>query len=367
MNNTSFLTTLVGLLKASKVKEGEKVMLYSCPEYEAARPGLVPVVAPGFVEHMRNAAEVLGARCTVIEVPERVYLGLDDMEEHTPGIGELMKGMDMIINTPIFKIPKTTRDALDAGARSLQLHQDAEVHKRMFPTEERKKRALAGAELMEKAETIRVTSKAGTDLTCSKKGRKAHCEYGMADEPGRWDNCAASQVATAPIESTLNGTLVIGKGDGMCHLGFVTDDIVCTIKDGYITKIEGGAWAKMMDQWLAQYNNKKSYMIAHLGWGADERADWSRGLLIDSAMDWENYYGNMLIGFGINLFDTPTRFSGFGGTNDAPSHLDIAIKTVDFYLDDELIISGNRYVHEKLKTVAAPVEPHTDETPTKND
>ena len=111
---------------------------------------------------------------------------------------------------------------------------------------------------------------------------------------------------------------------------------------------------------MAQFNNEKSYMISHIGWGTDERADWTKGYLIDSAMDWENYYGNMLIGFGINLFDTPTRFSGFGGQNDAPSHLDIAIRTVDFYLDDELVVSNNRFVHEKLQEVVAANEPHHD-------
>lgn len=357
MYKTSFVNTLIELFKVSLLKPEEKVLVFSCPEFETARPGKVAVAAPGYIESMRIAAECLGAKCSVIEVPQRVYLGIDDMEEHLPGISQLMAKADLIVNSPNFKSPAATVNALQKGARALQLHQDAEVHMRMFPTEERRKRTLAGAELMEKAETIKVTTSAGTNLVCTKKGRKSHCEYGMADEPGRWDNCCAGQVATAPIENSLNGTLVIEKGSGICHLGFITEDIICKISDGYITEIKGGAWAEMLRQWLSGFNDKKSYLISHIGWGTDERADWTKGQLIDSAMDWENYYGNMLIGFGINLFDTPTRFSGFGGKNDASSHLDIAIKTIDFYLDDELIVSGNRFVHPKLKALAPAVEP----------
>jgi 2,5-dihydroxypyridine 5,6-dioxygenase len=353
----SFATIAAELLKCSKLSAGEKVLILSCPEYSTTRPGVIPVPAPGYVQTLRMAAESLGAHCTVAEVSESVYLGRTAQETHTPGLGELMKKMDLLLNFPNFTAPTPVTAALNAGARQITIHQDAEVHRRMLPTQERKERVLVCAELLAAAEKIRITSKYGTDLTCSKKGRPTHAEYGMADEKGRWDNAAGGQVACAPVETSLNGKLVLEPGSGICHLCYVTDMVECTLEEGRLVDIRGGASAKILAQWLAQFNDPDSSLISHVGWGCDERADWTKGYTIDSAMDWENYYGNLLIGFGINLFSAPAQYCGFAGQNAASSHLDIAVRSVDFYLDDELVVSDNRYVHPKLKKVVARNEP----------
>jgi len=345
----SFVTLVSEILKKSGIKEGDKILILSCPGFEDKRPGKVRVPPPGYVASLRLAAEFLGAKCTVIEVPDAVFFGTGvSLEEYSPSISEMMKKSDLLINFPLFS--KELMEALKSGARAITIHQDEEVHRRLFPIDERKKLSWAGAELLESAETIRVTTEHGTDLICEKKGRKAHCEYGMADEPGRWDNAAAGQVSCAPIEDSLNGKLVIGPGDGICHLCLVTEPIECTIKDGRIVKIEGGASAKLLSEWFAKWNDDRSYMISHIGWGTDPRANWTRGHVIDSAMDWEDYYGNLMLGFGRNTFNGAAKHCGFGDAkNDAPSHIDICIKTANFYLDGELVVSNNRMVHEKLK------------------
>lgn len=346
---SSFVSLVTKILKLSQLKEGERVLILSSPGFEEIRPGKIKVPPPGYVASLRLAAELLGAKCTVIEVPDNLMYGIGvSLEEHCPGIKDMMKKSDLLINFPMFC--SELMEALKAGTRALTIHQDEEVHRRLFPIMKRKKLTWACAELLESAETIRVTTKYGTDLICEKKGRKSHCEYGMADEPGRWDNAAGGQVSCAPIEDSLNGKLVIGPGDGICHLCMVTEPITCIIKDGRIVKIEGGASAKLLAEWFAKWNDDRSYMIAHIGWGTDWRADWTKGYTIDSAMDWENYYGNLMLGFGRNTFNSPAKHCGFGNAkNDAPSHIDICIKTANFYLDDELIISNNQIVHERLK------------------
>ena len=345
----SFVSLVMEILRLSGLKEDERVLILSNPEFDETRPGKIRVPPPGYVGSLRLAVEALGARCTVVEVPRECASGVNvSLEEHSPGLTEMMKRSDFLINFPIFA--EEFMEALKAGVRALTIHQDEEVHRRLFPTSERKKLTWACAELLESAETIRVTTPYGTDLTCDKKGRKAHCEYGMADQPGRWDNAAAGQVSCAPIEESLNGRLVIGPGDGICHLCLVTEPIECTVRDGRIVKIEGGASAKLLSEWFAKWNDDRSYMISHIGWGTDSRADWTRGHVIDSAMDWEDYYGNLMLGFGRNTFNSPARHCGFGDAkNDAPSHIDICLKTADFYLDGELVVTNNKILRDKLK------------------
>ena len=42
--------------------------------------------------------------------------------------------------------------------------------------------------MMEEAKTLRIISKAGTDLKVDKTGRQAHFQCSLANVPGRWDN-----------------------------------------------------------------------------------------------------------------------------------------------------------------------------------
>jgi leucyl aminopeptidase (aminopeptidase T) len=74
----------------------------------------------------------------------------------------------------------------------------------------------------------------------------------------------AGQISWSPIESTINGTLVF---DGALwpplELGKLNNPVKLEIKEGRITKIEGGAEADIFADWLKSFNDPNMYRIAH--------------------------------------------------------------------------------------------------------
>lgn len=61
------------------------------------------------------AVETLGARCTVVEVPRERTRGVSvSLKEYSPGLTEMMKGSDLLINFPIFA--EEFMEALKAGS-----------------------------------------------------------------------------------------------------------------------------------------------------------------------------------------------------------------------------------------------------------
>ena len=168
---------------------------------------------------------------------------------------------------------------------------------RLAPDPVIRRRALAGANLLRQAETMRVTSAMGTDLTCNVKDRVVLGLYSLADEPGRWDNWPSGMVTVGPDEFSANGTLVLDINDVILRLGrYVTAPVKMTLRDGLIVKIEGGLDARLLEDWFAAFNDETAYRIAHIGWGCEHRADWNRmgAYLMEGAVqDQEAYYGNM--------------------------------------------------------------------------
>ena len=64
-------------------------------------------------------------------------------------------------------------------------------------------------ELWEKTEVCQVTSPLGTDVSFRLKGRPGTVVDGMATEPGELDYFPNAAVSIAPVEETINGTIVI--------------------------------------------------------------------------------------------------------------------------------------------------------------
>lgn len=336
------ITWLNKLLKLSNIKEGEKVLLFPL------RAGL------GYTnDDISGALELLGAKPIEINLPSEPLQTRHGLNEEYPNVVELMKSVDMLINGPLYSVAST--EAQMAGVRNLMISSPAPAQVRLFPTKEKRELVLASAKLLKEGKEVRVVDEYGTDFTLDKTGRKAHAQYGMCDLPGKWDNSAGGHTCSAPIEDSMNGKLVIPPTSSLIPLRIIAiEKITCTVKDGQITKIEGGASARYLDDWFAMYKDDRAYGISHIGWGGDTKCDWTAFWTQSSGMDTESYAGNMLICFGCNNFDTPQEYSGLGGKNFGPSHFDIGIKTVDFYLDDALIVSDNKFVHRDLKKMAPP-------------
>jgi hypothetical protein len=85
-------------------------------------------------------------------------------------------------------------ELLMSGTRSLSNTLDEVALRRLWPTKEIINRNFEGTKMMEEAKTLRIISKAGTDLKVDKTGRQAHFQCSLANVPGRWDNADYGRV-----------------------------------------------------------------------------------------------------------------------------------------------------------------------------
>ena len=88
-----------------------------------------------------------------------------------------------------------------------------EIQRYLFPNQEIRSISLRGAEIFHNGRELHVTCPHGTDIRFSIEGRVGHCQYGMADVGGRWDNFATALSETSPVETSAEGVIVYVPGD----------------------------------------------------------------------------------------------------------------------------------------------------------
>lgn len=319
-------------LELCNLKAGDTLLIYcdthTSPHYPAAALG---------------AALELGVEPITVTVPTAI-------PENDKGLlAQMWAGATMVldlVSTVAHAYSLLNQAALENGGRVLRCGQPQDVLMRLSPSEIIRKRAKAGAELLRKATTMRVTSEAGTDLTVNVKDKVVLALYSLADEPGRWDNWPSGMVTVGPDEYSANGTLVLDINDIILRLGrYVTTPVKITLRDGVITNIEGGLDARLLRDWFEAFNDPVAYRIAHIGWGCEHRADWNRMgayLLEGAVQDQEAFYGNMQIAFGANT-------AIFRGRNISKAHMDFPCRNNSIWLDDLQIMERGKFLLDELK------------------
>jgi 2,5-dihydroxypyridine 5,6-dioxygenase len=302
------------------VKEGEHVLLHSdsgsYPHYPAA---------------MMGAALALGADVFQVvhpRAPEKAVV-------------EAWKRADLVVDmsSGAHAYAAIMKEAREAGTRILRLAVAEDVLRRLFPTEEMRKRVEAGQKLMQDAKTMRITSPHGTDLTIHKEGREALGIYSIADKPGRWDIWPSGMVNCAPIEDKGGGVLVVGPGDMLLSLQhYVREPVYMEVKDGRIISFKGGLEADLLKEWFRKFNDPNAYSFAHVGWGCEKRADW-----LKPGQDNECYYGNMQIAFGANVGIYP------GARTVSRAHIDFPCRFNSYWVDDTQVMERGEFVIDELK------------------
>jgi 2,5-dihydroxypyridine 5,6-dioxygenase len=195
-----------------------------------------------------------------------------------------------------------------------------------------------------------VTSAAGTDFRCALGAFKARCQYGFADEPGRWDQWPGAFVASNPDEGTANGTVVLDTGDMLFPMkSYIRSPIRLTVADGFITGIEGGLDADYLSDVLHAYADPAVYAISHLGWGLSRNGFWNTLGRYDRAdtegQDGRAFLGNFLFSTGPNILA--------GGTRATPCHIDIPMRHCTVALDGAPVVVDGEVVADDQKAPRA--------------
>jgi 2,5-dihydroxypyridine 5,6-dioxygenase len=225
--------------------------------------------------------------------------------------------------------------ALKRGLRVLVAVEPPEILARMFPTLDDKRRCVAARQRFGGASTMQVTSAAGTDFRCTLGEFKARCQYGFADEPGRWDQWPGAFVTSNPNEGSADGTVVLDAGDMLFPMkSYIRSPIRLTVANGYITAIEGGLDADYLGDMLRAYGDPEVFAISHLGWGLSRNGFWNALGMYDRAdtegQDGRAFYGNFLFSTGPNILA--------GGTRATPCHIDIPMRGCTVRLDGAAVV-----------------------------
>jgi 2,5-dihydroxypyridine 5,6-dioxygenase len=138
----------------------------------------------------------------------------------------------------------------------------------------------------------------------------------------------------APVEGSAQGKLVIDLT--MHHIGRLASPIELTVERGRIIKIDGGADARILRDYLQVYGDDNAYMCpAEASVGVNAKA-LVRGIQRED----KNIMGTMHFGLGTNV--------DVGGTVQSKIHMDGVI------LEPTLYVDGVRKIHDG--SIAVPIE-----------
>jgi leucyl aminopeptidase (aminopeptidase T) len=173
------------------------------------------------------------------------------------------------------------------------------------------------------ASHARVTSPGGTDLTVTLNDRAAIPITGMVREPGERTACPDVEAFIAPLETSAEGVVVVDASASL--VGVLADPIRITVKEGKAVEIKGGEAARQIREALAAAETPDAYTLAELAFGLNPNGV-VRGVIVED----EGVAGTGHVALGGNIF--------FGGTSDAPIHLDFVYHKPTLWLDDDLVI-----------------------------
>ena len=260
---------------------------------------------PQNIDMAVRASVALGAKVCRIDVPpgdaggafgQRADVGVTPLTGQRIVVDALKK-VDMVLDLMGLLHSPEQLEILAAGTRMLLVIEPPDMLARMIPSTDDKRRIQSAQKRLKAAKTMTVASKAGTDLTMPLGQFPTLAQWGYSDEPGHWDHWPSGFVATWPNEGASAGRVVIDFGDILLPFKFyVQSKIVLDIRDGLITRIDGGFDAKYLRKHLELYDDPAAFGIAHVGWGLHPKANWGalglRDKVQSHGMDLRSFAGN---------------------------------------------------------------------------
>jgi leucyl aminopeptidase (aminopeptidase T) len=271
----------VGLLTLQALElEGVKVETYRLPESERPRKTL-PADLPRAVETLR---------------PDIFFNQLEGFCEETPFRIELLN-VEQDTGGRIGHSPDITLGMIE-GPMTADFGAMKKIAGRL-------KRRFRGVK------TVRLAAPSGTDVTFSIAGRAFVDDITIG--PGHVGNLPAGEIWCAPIETSMNGTIVCDGSIG--DLGQVRDPLVISVSEGRVTGMKS-ADTSLVDRVRCLLGvDDEASLAGEFGIGLNEKARIT-GLLLED----EKAYGTVHIAFGGNQ-DMP------GGRNKSCTHRDFLIKS----------------------------------------
>lgn len=186
-------------------------------------------------------------------------------------------------------------------------------------------------EMLTKASSVHITTRAGTDITLNVAGREknTHISTGICHKGDKRGVAGPPNIEAniSPVEDEGEGVLVV---DGMNSMvGPVPTAIKLRFEKGKIVSIEGSEEARKLRELYNKIGDPNLYRIAELGIGLNPKAKMRGRTLEDEAV-----YGSAHIATGSNL--------SFGGKISSKGHDDNTFWYPTIELDGKTIMKEGR-------------------------
>jgi 2,5-dihydroxypyridine 5,6-dioxygenase len=224
---------------------------------------------------------------------------------------------------------------LKAGARILVIsNEHPEALERMRPDPRLEAQVRAAAKMLRGSRRMTVTSAAGTDLRIDMTGAATVGVWGWTDRPGTLAHWPGGLVVSFPKSGTVNGTLVLDRGDvNLTFKRYLESPVRLTLEADYVTQLEGdGADAEMMRSYLAAWGDRNAYAVSHVGFGMNPQARYEAlamyGRRDTNGTELRAVAGNFLFSTGANEF--AGRYTA--------GHFDLPVMRTTITIDDTVVV-----------------------------
>jgi 2,5-dihydroxypyridine 5,6-dioxygenase len=212
---------------------------------------------------------------------------------------------------------------LKGGARVLAIsHEHPEILERGEPKADDEAPVREAMRRLKAAREMHVTSAAGSDLRISLQGARIGGVWGFTTRPGSLSHWPGGLVLAFPVAGSVNGVLVLDRGDvNLTFKRYLQDQVCLQVEDDHVVQIDGdNVDADLMRGYYEAWGDKSAYAVSHVGWGLNRRARWDAMTFHDKAdfngTELRAYAGNFLYSTGANEvagrhtaghFDLPMR------------------------------------------------------------
>ena len=224
---------------------------------------------------------------------------------------------------------------MQSGARVQMIsNEHPEALERLAPDPALKDKVKLAVQKCRAARWMHVTSQAGTDLRTDLSDAPAVGVWGWTDRPGSIAHWPGGIVVTFPKANTVNGVLVLDKGDiNLTFKRYLQDPVTLHVENDYVTSIEGeGTDGELMRRYFAAWNDKEAYAVSHVGWGMNPAARYEALAMYDqrdtNGTELRAFAGNFLYSTGANEF--AGRYT--------QGHFDLPLRGCTITLDDEPVV-----------------------------
>ncbi|GAB4118207.1 MAG: aminopeptidase [Candidatus Caldatribacteriota bacterium] len=195
-------------------------------------------------------------------------------------------------------------------------------------------------EITMKTKHMKVTTPAGTNVEFDNDpDNPVVFECSRYNVPG--SHMTPGQIAWSPKFETINGDIVFDGSIVPPIKGILREPVRLIIKNGEITKIEGGKEAIEYDKWLKSFNHPQMLKLAHISYGLHPNAQLSGNVVED-----ERIWG--ATEWGIGNVGPILVHGGISG----PSHSDGICLNSSIWLDNVQILDKGVFIEPKLKELA---------------